>query len=221
MKKQLFSRSTFVSLEGIDFTWKTPFAEWLRRDLTAQGKDVVATRDPPYYLSPWNQFREFFEHGESLTRLSEVFLLLSARLDNCERFIGPALEQNKVIIADRYSDSWLVYQSVRLAHHFGGKPQALDFLISIQDKLVASGLLVLPGLTIWISENPEVAIRRASTAEKISKYENLPLQIEVNGQYQILCRRYPERIKEVNVRGLDIHTAYIRVLSVVTDYFSR
>jgi len=221
VKEQLVCRSPFVSLEGIDFTWKTPFAEWLRRDLTAQGKNVVLTRDPPYYLSPWNQFREFFERGESLTRLSEAFLLLSARLDNYERVIGPALEQNKTIVADRYSDSWLVYESVCLTSYFGGKSQALDFLISTQDRFVASGFLVLPGLTIWISENPEVAIRRASTAEKISKYENLPLQIEVDGQYQVLCRRYPERIKEIDVRNLDIYAAYIRVLNAVTDYFGR
>lgn len=221
MEEKLGQKRSFVSLEGIDFTWKTPFVEWLKRDLTAQGKSVLVTRDPPYYLSPWNEFHEFFERGESLTRLSEAFLLLTARLDNCERIITPALKQRKVIIADRYSDSWLAYQSIRLASYFGGKLQALDFLIFIQDRLVADGFLVLPGLTIWISEDPEVAIRRASTAAKISKYENLPLQIEVDKQYQALSHRYQERIKEIDVRGFDIHAAYIRVLNAVTNYFSR
>ena len=82
----------FISLEGIDFTWKTPFSQWLKRDLTAQGMKVILTRDPPYYISPWNQFREFFESGENLALMSEAFLLLTARLDNFERVILPALK---------------------------------------------------------------------------------------------------------------------------------
>lgn len=67
----------FVSLEGIDFTWKTPFSQWLRRDLTAQGNRVVITRDPPYYISPWTEFHESFERGENLAKISEAFLLLT------------------------------------------------------------------------------------------------------------------------------------------------
>lgn len=213
------STHRFISLEGIDFTWKTPFSEWLKRDLTAQGKRVLVTRDPPYFISPWKDFYEFFERGDGLSKLAEAHLLLTARLDNSERFIQPALEEGYVVVADRYSDSWLAYQSVRLAHYFGGQQQALEFLISVQDRLSSAGLLAQPRLTAWISEDPEVAIRRASTAAKISKYENLPMQVAVDTQYRALQLRYPDRIKEINVRSLDIHVAYRLVLDAVTRHF--
>ena len=211
----------FVSIEGIDFTWKTTFSQWLTRDLTTQGMKVVTTRDPPYYLSPWNQLREFFEKGEDISHFSEAFLLLVARLDNFERIILPALMNNSIVIADRFVDSWIAYQSVRVAHYFVDKLEALEFLISIQDKLIKKRVLGLPGITIWILEKPEVAIKRAETALKISKYENLPFQQQVDKQYHILSERYPERIKTVDVRALDIKDAYINVLRVIAKYFTE
>ncbi len=211
----------FVSLEGIDFTWKTPFSQWLHRDLTAQGSKVIVTRDPPYYISPWDEYIEIFERGDSLDKLSEAFLLLTARIDNYQRTIAPALREGQIVIADRYSDSWLAYQSLRLAKYFEDDPQkALEFLIVTQDNLNSRRLLGFPGLTIWISDDPNVTIRRAATADKISKYENLPLQIQVDKQYQVLAARFP-RIHAVNARGLDIHSTYIQVLNIVTEYFGQ
>lgn len=212
--------SWFVSLEGIDFTWKTPIAEWLKRDLTAQGLEVVVTRDPPYYLSPWNTFQEFFERGDGITHLSECFLLLTARLDNCERCIYPELERGCVVLADRYVDSWLAYQSIRLASYFGNAANALEFLLGVQKQLVEKGFLLLPELTILISDDPRVTIKRASTASRISKYENLPMQQKVHKQYQLLAKRFPRRIKVLDARGKDIHGAYEIAWQLVEAHFS-
>jgi dTMP kinase len=125
--KRMENWRNFLSLEGIDFTWKTPFAEWLKRDLSAQGWEVLLTRDPPYALSPWTQFYEFFERGDSISHVSEAFLLLTGRLDNYERVIRPALKRNAVVIADRYVDSWLAYQSFRLAPIFRRQEQRAGF----------------------------------------------------------------------------------------------
>jgi dTMP kinase len=212
----------FISLEGIDYTWKTPISEWLHRDLTAQGNTVLVTRDPPYYISPWDDFVETFERGDKLSRISEAFLFLTARLDNYQRAIAPALAAKQVVIADRFADSWLAYQSVRLAAYFDDDKEAvLDFLLGIQEEVVDAGLLVIPGLTIWISDDPNVTIKRAATADKISKYENLPMQIDVDKQYQDLAHRFPERIRPIDVRGLDIHAAYVKVLNLVTQYLRQ
>lgn len=211
----------FVSLEGIDFTGKTTLSKWLVRDLRKQEMEVVITRDPPYYISPWGQFQNFLESGTNIAYLSEAFLLLTARIDNYERIILPALLNGSVVIADRFTDSWLAYQSVRLTHYFRDELEALSFLTAIQNKLIIHGFLGLPGLTLWIYENPEIAIKRALTARKISKYENLAIQQQVDKQYQILHKRYPERIKLVDARGIDIHETYSKVLRIVTCYFNK
>lgn len=207
-----------ISLEGIDFTWKTPFAGWLKGDLTVQGLEVVVTRDPPYCLSPWDSFREFFERGDSIAKLSECFLLLTARLDNYERCILPELRRGCIVIADRYVDSWLAYQSVRLADYFGGPLKALDFLLETQRQLVERGLLLLPHLTILIFDDPEVTIKRAASELQISKYENLPMQHRVHRQYQYLARLFPERIKVLDARRKNIHEVYEVARWIVETY---
>lgn len=198
----------FISLEGIDFVGKTPFAEWLRRDLTAQGYEAVLTRDPPYFLSPWDHFYEFFERGEGITKLAEAVLLLTARLDNSEREILGALERNAIVIADRYIDSWFAYQSIRLSPYFGGETQAFEFLIQLNELLVAKRLLIEPDLTVWLSDDPYRTIKRAEYEQKISKYENLPMQLKVETQYGIIHKRFPQRIMKVDIRGKEIPEAY-------------
>ena len=60
-------------------------------------------------------------------------MLLAAQLDNSERKILGALAQNAIVIADRYIDSWFVYQSIRLAPYFDGETQALEFLIHLMN----------------------------------------------------------------------------------------
>lgn len=201
-------RGRFISLEGIDFVGKTPFADWLQRDLTAQGYEVVLTRDPPYFLSPWDQFSEFFERGESITKLAEAVLLLAARLDNSERKILGALAQNAIVIADRYIDSWFVYQSIRLAPYFGGETQALEFLIQLNESLVSKRLLIEPDLTVWLSDDPYRTIKRAEHERKISKYENLPMQLKVETRYGTIHECFTQRIIKVDIRGKEIPEAY-------------
>lgn len=218
MIKQQESEQQFISLEGIDFTWKTPFAEWIKRDLKSEGIEVVVTRDPPYYISPWCELIEYFERGEQISQMSEAFLLLTARLDNYERFILPFLQNGLIVIADRYVDSWLAYQSIRLANYFGSSNEALHFLTTMQDMLVKMRLLKIPDLTLWISDDPEVTIQRAITEEKISKYENLTMQKLVNEQYQLLWKIYPERIKKVDALGLSIHETYPIVIQMVRNH---
>lgn len=211
-------KSKFISLEGIDFTWKTPFSRWLQRDLTAKGQEVVITRDPPYYLSPWEHFHEFFERGEGITKLSEAMLLFAARIDNSEREIKSALGRNAVVVADRYADSWFAYQSIRLADYFGGAGKAMDFLVTHHNTFARRNLLLTPDLTVWIYDSPHTTIKRAEQKTKISKYENLPMQIKVDKQYRLLWKKFPRRIRRVDVRRKDINQAYALVKKVVFDF---
>lgn len=211
-------KSSFISLEGIDFTWKTPFSKWLQRDLTAEGQEVVITRDPPYYLSPWESFHEFFERGDGITKLSEAMLLLAARIDNSEREVKNALDRAAIVVADRYADSWFAYQSIRLAGYFGGAGKAMDFLIALHKTFSHRDLLLTPDLTVWIYDNPRATIKRAEQEAKISKYENLPMQIKVDKQYRLLWKRFPRRIKRVDVRKKDINRAYALVKKVVFNF---
>lgn len=211
----------FISVEGVDSVGKTTFCEWMRIDLSNEGKNVIVTSDPPRTIYPWSNFREYFQQGERIARFAEAHLLLTARLDNYERVIRPALQEGQIVIADRFSDSWLAYQSIRLAPYFGSSRNALEYLISAQDNLVSYGLLTVPGLTLWIVEDPAITMSRSEAEGKKSKYENLPMQKLVTEQYEELSKRFVDRIMKIHANNQDINAVYFQVIGQVRDYLGK
>lgn len=211
----------FISLEGIDFTWKSPISEWLVEWLKEQGYDVVLTRDPPYWLSPWDSFWKYFEKGDSVAKIGEAFMLLAARLDNFERVIGPALAGGRLVVADRFADSWFAYQSVRLSGYFAGADYALEFLLREHSRLQMFGLLRLPDLTLLIRDNPAEALGRAQPGEIGSKYDILELQRQVAAMYDKLAVRFPERIATVEINERGIGEIYTDVQKIVRTELER
>lgn len=210
-------RGLLLSLEGIDFTWKTPFTQWLKRDFS-DVREIIITRDPPYMLSPWDLFRNFFERNEGVSHLSEAVMLLAARIDNNERVIIPALYKGALVIADRYIDSWFAYQAMRLADYFAQNSEnAQRFLLELHRIFVDNKFLVQPDLTILISDDPEETIKRRNDGKEISKYDVLEIQQLVHAQYQLLTGMFPERIIPIDVRGKNIDEAYI----VIQDYIKK
>jgi len=211
----------FLSLEGIDFTWKTPFAEWLKRDFS-DNREVVITRDLPYLLSPWNEFKDFFERGEQVSHLAEALLLLTARVDNNERVILPALSRGALVIADRYFDSWFAYQAVRLARYFAGSQEkAQEFLFNLNRVVTENNFLTQPNLTILITDDPQETIKRKSGEKMVSKYDVLEIQRLVDIRYQKLVEMFPERIVSVDVRGKNIDEAYAVIKVLVGKWLEK
>jgi len=205
-----------LSLEGIDFTWKTPFSEWLLKDCSEKMPEVIITRDPPYRLKPWDGYKEFFEKNKEVSYLAEAIMLLAARLDNFERWIQPALLRCALIISDRYIDSWLAYQGVRLAHYFNkNSEEALNFLLKLHQEMIKRNFLRMPDLTILISDNPAKTIQRKNNEKETSKYEELDIQQRVQEQYKILARLFPERIVVIDVEDKSIQESYKIVKTVV------
>ncbi len=211
----------FTSLEGIDFTGKTPIANWIKEDLEKQGLRVDITRDPPYKLSPWDRFKEHFERGKGLSYISEAFLLLTARLDNYEKFILPKLQTGAVVIADRFLDSWFAYQSVRLAKYFGDEEPALEFLMRLNQGLVDRGLLAFPNLTLLIDANPAETMERAKEVKTLSKYEVMDTQVKVAIQYQRLVQLFPERIRVVDARDREVPEVYQDAKKIVLEEVTK
>lgn len=210
-----------ISLEGIDFTWKTPIAEQLKTDLSDL-RDLVISRDPPYKLSPWDSSVEFFEREEGISKIAEALMLLSARLDNFERVISPALESGKLVVMDRYLDSWFAYQTMRISCLFDGDcDRAREFLFALNDLFIRENLLKLPDLTILIQDDPERTILRKVAQKIASKYDFLDVQKQVDVQYRRLVQIFPERLISIDVSKLDIEGTYSMVKQIVRSWLAR
>ena len=95
----------FVTFEGIDGSGKSTQARLLADHLTAQGHDVVLTREPGG--SPGaEEIRALVLQGDPdrWSAQTEILLFTAARRDHLERTIRPALDAGKVVICDRFAN---------------------------------------------------------------------------------------------------------------------
>lgn len=196
----------FVSIEGIDKTGKTELVSGLREKLEKISLSVHCTSDPPDY-SPWSDIKPHWLDEESqLNPMSEAFLFLAGRIDNYMTFIKPELGKGSVVVVDRFSDSWIAYQSPRLAGHLGGQENAHALLLDIHNDMLASGFLVDPDITVLIDENPEISLKRAPQVPR-TKFETVENLKEVREIYLSLAKRFGHRIRLVRVKNGDLDSA--------------
>ena len=102
----------FISIEGGEGVGKTVFCQRLMDQLRQDGVDAVFTREPGG-TAVSQKIREIFMNppeGESLEALAELYLISAARVQHVARLIGPALDQGRVVVCDRFYDSTRVYQ---------------------------------------------------------------------------------------------------------------
>ncbi len=97
----------FVTLEGIDRSGKTTQATLLARAL---GPDTVLLREPGG-TDVAERIRGLLKDpGIELDPRAELLLFCAARAELCARVIGPALDQGRDVVSDRFIDSTVAYQ---------------------------------------------------------------------------------------------------------------
>lgn len=104
----------FVTLEGGEGVGKSSLCQALRDALVKKGHEVVVTLEPGG-TAVGRTIREIFLHppeDQSLSVLTELFLVSAARAQHVADIIQPALTAGKVVICDRFYDSTWVYQGV-------------------------------------------------------------------------------------------------------------
>ena len=101
----------FVTFEGLDGSGKSTQAELLGGRLEADGRDVVATREPGG-TELGERMRDLVLHGGHVTPWAEALLYAAARAQHVEEVIRPALDRGAAVVCDRYLDSSVAYQGV-------------------------------------------------------------------------------------------------------------
>ena len=100
-----------IVIEGIDGTGKSTQSKRLGEWFTAQGHEVVLSREPT--AGPWGKkLRESAATGR-LSAEEELAYFLKDRSQHVEDLFAPALAAGKVVILDRYYFSTMAYQGAR------------------------------------------------------------------------------------------------------------
>ena len=121
---------------------------------------------------------------------TEILLFTAARRDHLERIILPALQDGKIVICDRFTDSTRMYQGMR-----GPK------LRNLVDNLTEEVINCEPDLTIIIDIDPEISLKRAKsreTAEERFEDFGVDLQKQTRKGFIDLSKEFNFRIKVVN-----------------------
>ena len=192
----------FISLEGIDGSGKTTQAKLLAKEL---GDDVVLVREPGGTEAGERIRGLLKDPALELDALAELLLFCAARAELVAEVIGPARDQGRDVVCDRFSDSSVAYQGV-------ARGLGVDRVEEICD-LATGG--VWPDLTILLRMDPDAAAgrigrRRADRFEG----EGIELQRLVAEGYDEVARRHPDRVRVVDANG-DRDAVHAAVLSEV------
>jgi dTMP kinase len=114
--------SLFLTFEGGDGCGKSLQSKLLVDWLLSLGKKVVLTREPGgTHLAENIRSLLLIDEVNSLEPITEAMLFLAARSDHWLKVIKPAIENNSIVVCDRFQDSSVVYQGF-------GKNVSLDLL---------------------------------------------------------------------------------------------
>lgn len=195
----------FITVEGIDGAGKSSHIEWLRAHLTAQGHDVVVTREPGG--TPLGEALRALLLNEPMSPETEMMLMFAARAEHLASVIRPALARGAWVISDRFSDATYAYQ-------VGGRGVA-EAKFAALEAWVQEGLQ--PDRTILFDVSVETAQARLHDTRILDRFEREAVDFHqrVRDAYHARQAAYPERIRRVasDVPISDVRTQLLAALA--------
>ena len=199
-------KGLFITFEGIDGCGKTTQLENVRKLLEENGIECVTTREPGA-LKLGSQIREILLHYDGVVADNcEMFLFLADRSQHVETFIKPILEEGKVVLCDRHTDSTIAYQG----YGRGGDVEKLTEL----NKIATNGLV--PNLTFLFDVSVETGHERAGKDLDRLELAGKEFFERTRQGYLTLAKQHPERIKVINAEKSK-ESVYNDVKSLIMD----
>ncbi len=202
-----------ITFEGIEGCGKSTQARLLYDWLQEMGNSVLITREPgSTFLG--EKLRSILLNQDSgdISALSELFLYLADRSEHVKKVVQPALEQNKIVIIDRYVDSTLVYQGF-------GRGFDLSFLQQL-NSLASSGFW--PTITLLLDLSPQEGLKRAEkrNLQKGIQTEEGRFESEEWYFHQNIRKGYLELAKQASERicVLDASDSVESVFANIKEY---
>ena len=164
-------KGKFVTFEGCEGVGKSTQVEMLKEYLTARGGNFLFLREP----------------GRC-----EALLYCAARAQLIDTVIRPALEQGKLVVCDRFTDSTFAYQGV--ARGLGA-----EYIARLNELTCGE---VTPDVTVFLDMSPEEAFARKGGADASDRLESAGMDFhrKVYEGYREAARLYPDRIVSVDAR---------------------
>lgn len=179
------NKKYIISLEGGEGAGKSTVMEAMKLWFEEAGIPFLSTREPGGVCIS-EKIREIILNKEHLSMdpRTEALLFAAARRQHLIEKVLPALEENKVVIFDRYVDSSLVYQGYV-------RGMGMDEILNL-NQFAIEGLF--PDLTLYFDLSPEIGLSRinASSEREVNRLdlEALDFHQKVREGYLKLNERF-------------------------------
>jgi dTMP kinase len=150
-------KGLFITVEGGEGSGKSSLLRHLSEWLTKHEVPHVRTREPGGTLVA-EELRALLLHahkGNGMLPLTELLIILAARLEHVEKVIFPALDNGSTVLCDRFVDSTMAYQA-----YGRGYPAERVWDLSIDI------VPLLPDLTFYLDVSPEIALPRVERRQQ-------------------------------------------------------
>ena len=188
-------KALFITFEGPDGSGKSTQARMLAERLRSEGRQVLESVEPGG-TPIGQQIRRILldPANHELAATAELLLMFAARAQNVEQWILPALQQRKIVISDRFTDSSIAYQGA-------GRGLGLSTVLDL-DRIACHG--VIPDITLCIDIDSETGLARAQlrgNSETRLEEQAIEFHHKVREAYHELARNEPRRFRLIDGRG--------------------
>ena len=176
----------FITFEGADGCGKTTQLDLLAKYL--KNYDILVTREPGA-KGLGEKIREILLNYEgTVSDRCESFLFLADRAQHIDTIINPAINEGKIVLCDRHTDSSLAYQ---------GYGRGLDVeRIRKLNNLAVNGRY--PDLTLVFDIDVETSMKRVGNKKDRMESAGTEFFNRVRNGYLKIAKSEPERVKIID-----------------------
>lgn len=176
------TRGLFITFEGGEGAGKTTQIKRLAASLD----NAIVTREPGGTPEAEAIRKTFIENGgQNWPPEALVLLMFSARVIHTENLIRPALENGRIVLCDRYTDSTRVYQG------YAGSI-ALEKIEAVKELSIGD---FEPDLTFILDIDPEQGLKRAASRAGEASFEEKDISFhhKIRGGFLDIAAQNPDR----------------------------
>lgn len=183
MKKGLF-----ITFEGADGCGKSTQLNLLQKYLEEKGFETVVTREPGA-KGLGEEIRKLLLHYDGyISPRSEAFMFLADRAQHIDTIIKTAVNEGKIVLCDRHTDSTIAYQG----YGRGEDIEKLKYL----NVLATDGFI--PDLTLIYDVDIDTALKRRGDDRDRMEQAGKDFQKKVQQGYKKIADSEPERVKIID-----------------------
>ncbi len=181
-------KGLFITFEGADGCGKTTQLNLLAEYLKEKGFEVLTTREPGA-KGLGEKLREILlNYDGNVSDRCESFLFLADRAQHIDMVINPAVNEGKIVLCDRHTDSTVAYQ---------GYGRGLDLeQIKKLNEIAVNGRK--PDLTIIFDVDIETSMKRVGETKDRMESSGTDFFNRVRQGYLEIAKQEPDRVKVVD-----------------------